>query len=285
MRGMQVHELGEALHALAVEADKDGPLGLKPDVASWPHVKLHPLTFDGLALARRHAQRRRCPGLRQRPTERICGLAWPGPRWPLTGPRRRLRSSEPSVVAKAIDENSGRAEAYDQVIVGYLLQIARELKTATGEKADELKRQTSTAHCLAQARHAATAGGDGRRSGTARTVRAGRDARTWRWTPCSRSSRRPPTPAARPSRMAWSECSPSWPRTPSVDPSIPRGRAPTWSCVNRSAGCSRTGGSKIPNPEAYGRVLEHLATSVQRRCAAVRLGGAQPNRIRFAWSR
>jgi hypothetical protein len=51
--------------------------------------------------------------------------------------------SEPSVVAKAIDENTGRAEAYDQIIVGYLLQIARELKTASGEAAEDLKRRTS----------------------------------------------------------------------------------------------------------------------------------------------
>src|SRR5688572_12381619 len=49
-RGMETQELGEALHALAVEADREGPLGLKPNVANWPHVKLHPLTFDGLAL-------------------------------------------------------------------------------------------------------------------------------------------------------------------------------------------------------------------------------------------
>jgi hypothetical protein len=44
-------------------------------------------------------------------------------------------------VARAIDE-PGRAEAYDQVIVGYLLQIARELKDTTGLEASALRRRT-----------------------------------------------------------------------------------------------------------------------------------------------
>src|SRR5438477_388544 len=40
-------------------------------------------------------------------------------------------STEPSVIAKAIDAGSPqKAGAYDQAIVGYLLQIADELKTA-----------------------------------------------------------------------------------------------------------------------------------------------------------
>jgi hypothetical protein len=143
LRDLQVQELGEALHALSVEADKDGPIGLKAHVATWPHVKLHPLTFDGLALVGD------APGAASGDSEQASQGAelWIGLA------RAALASdgsegggpvnSEPSVVAKAIDENSGRAEAYDQVIVGYLLQIARELKTATGDTAEELKRRTS----------------------------------------------------------------------------------------------------------------------------------------------
>ena len=44
------------------------------------------------------------------------------------------RAAEPAVVARAIDEHQG-ATAYDQVIIGYLLQIARELQTAPAPKA------------------------------------------------------------------------------------------------------------------------------------------------------
>ena len=46
------------------------------------------------------------------------------------------------MVARAIDEHQ-RVEAYDQVIVGYLLQIAEELRSARGAEAQELRRRTS----------------------------------------------------------------------------------------------------------------------------------------------
>jgi hypothetical protein len=49
---------------------------------------------------------------------------------------------EPATVARAIDEHQ-REEAYDQVIVGYLLQIGDELKTAEGAEAAGLQRRVS----------------------------------------------------------------------------------------------------------------------------------------------
>jgi hypothetical protein len=141
MRGVEMPELGEALHALAAEAERDGPLGLKPQVPTWPHLKVHPLTFDGLALAGD------APGAAGADAEQSSQGAelWIGlarAAMASDGSDRPV-PSEPAVVARAINENTGRAEAYDQVIVGYLLQIARELKTATGESAEELKRRTS----------------------------------------------------------------------------------------------------------------------------------------------
>jgi hypothetical protein len=50
-------------------------------------------------------------------------------------------ATEPAAIARAIDEH-GRAEAYDQVIVGYLQQIARELRSASGAEAAALRRRT-----------------------------------------------------------------------------------------------------------------------------------------------
>jgi hypothetical protein len=144
LRGVQVHELAEALHTLSVEADKAGPIGLQPEVATWPHVKIHPLTFDGLALAGDGSGA--SSGEDGEPASRGSDL-WLGlARAALATDGRGdgdPQNSEPSVVARAIDQNSGRAEAYDQIIIGYLLQIARELKTASGEAAAELKRRTS----------------------------------------------------------------------------------------------------------------------------------------------
>jgi HEAT repeat protein len=49
-------------------------------------------------------------------------------------------TAEPAAVAKAIESHE-RGTAYDQVIVGYLLQIAEELKTAGGAGAVALKKK------------------------------------------------------------------------------------------------------------------------------------------------
>jgi len=143
-RGVSPDEFREALLALSHEAETDGPLGLRRSgqQIEWPHLKLHPLTFDGLALVddggpASHEN----PGSRPSSTEveLWIGLA-----------RAALSADDvpedtetgPTAVAKAIDEHP-RAEAYDQVIVGYLFQIAKELKTSSGEKAEELRRRTS----------------------------------------------------------------------------------------------------------------------------------------------
>jgi len=50
--------------------------------------------------------------------------------------------SDPAAVAQAIDEHH-REEAYDQVIVGYLLQIADELRTTDGRDAVALRSRVS----------------------------------------------------------------------------------------------------------------------------------------------
>jgi hypothetical protein len=135
--GVETQELGEALHALAAEAEREGPLGLNPDVPAWPHVRLHPLTFDGLALARDSPRASGADSEQaSQGAELWIGLA-----------RAALASDgtsgEPvrseTAVARAIDENPGQ----DQIVIGYLLQIARELKTASGEAAEELRRRTS----------------------------------------------------------------------------------------------------------------------------------------------
>ena len=51
-------------------------------------------------------------------------------------------TAEPTAVAKAIEAHE-RGTAYDQVIVGYLLQIAEELKSAGGGEAIALKKKMS----------------------------------------------------------------------------------------------------------------------------------------------
>ena len=140
LRGVEPYELSEVLQALSTEPDRAGPLGLRTELlATWTHVKVHPLTFDGLALVGEGSAAGE--GETAQNADLWIGLA----RAALSSDNAKEPSdgsAEPTAVAKAINENPG-AEAYDQVIVGHLLQIARELNTATGQKADELRRRTS----------------------------------------------------------------------------------------------------------------------------------------------
>jgi hypothetical protein len=144
-RGIEVAEIASALRALAADAERDGPLGLLPPdrLPAWPHLRLHPLTFDRLALI---ADAPLAPGASSgkassRGAELWIGLA----RVAMAGDTAAIPAAavptEPTVVARAIDDHP-RAEAYDQVIVGYLLQIARELNEASGAEAAALRRRT-----------------------------------------------------------------------------------------------------------------------------------------------
>jgi len=120
LRGLQPAEVAVALRALSAEPDRDGPLPISGgQLPGCDHIRLHLLTFDGLTIAGEEA-----PDERSHATELWIGLM----RAALAG---EADDTDPSHVADAIDRHHG-AEAYDQVVVGYLLQIANELKTDTG---------------------------------------------------------------------------------------------------------------------------------------------------------
>jgi len=108
------------------------------------HVRLHPLTFDGLTLVGDEARDGEDASAHSHIAELWIGLA----RAALAGEAdgdasgERRAPAEPTRVADAIDRHHG-AEAYDQVVVGYLLQIASELKTATGTEAQALRSRSA----------------------------------------------------------------------------------------------------------------------------------------------
>jgi len=142
-RGVEEGEVGDALRTLAIEAERTGqPLGLgdRDRLAAWPHVQLHALTYERLELTDQDG-----PAAGEgdaRAAQLWVGLA----RAALaTAPEdSRPTPTEPAVIAQAIDEHSkAEATGYDQVIVGYLLQIAAELKTAGSAEAAALRRRTS----------------------------------------------------------------------------------------------------------------------------------------------
>src|SRR5213080_1051815 len=141
-RDVEQEEVADALRTLAIEAERTGqPLGLgdRDRLAAWPHVQLHALTYERLELT---AQAGPVGEGDARAAQLWVGLA----RAALaTAPEdTRPTPTEPAVIAQAIDEHSkAEATGYDQVIVGYLLQIAAELKTAGSTEAAALRRRTS----------------------------------------------------------------------------------------------------------------------------------------------
>lgn len=144
VRGLQPREVGVALRALAGEPDRDGPLPLSSgQLPGCEHIRLHPLTFDGLTIV---ADENRDG--EQSPSSSHISELWIGlARAALSGEsggatEDRRTAAEPGRVADAIDRHHG-AEAYDQVVVGYLLQIASELTTATGADAQALRNRSA----------------------------------------------------------------------------------------------------------------------------------------------
>lgn len=131
LRGLQPSEVALALRALAAEPDRDGPLPLSGgQLPGCEHIRLHLLTFDGLTIAGDESQDERSHA-----SDLWIGLV----RAAMAG---EAGTTDPTGVADAIDRHHG-AEGYDQVVVGYLLQIASELKTATGVDAAVLRSRSA----------------------------------------------------------------------------------------------------------------------------------------------
>jgi hypothetical protein len=108
------------------------PLGLMTDELSgkWHHVRLYPLTYDRLELLDEDIAAQKDRMGAGRAAQLWVGLA----RAALASDSANNDDStplEPAMVARAIDEHQ-REQAYDQVIVGYMLQIANELKAGGG---------------------------------------------------------------------------------------------------------------------------------------------------------
>ena len=132
-RGVEPGELAAFLSALAAEAEVSGPLLALEDAApGWPHVRLHPLSYAGLELTGDAGPD--AAAAETRAPELWIGLA----RAALAG--EADGAPEPAAVARAIDEHP-RAAAYDQVIVGYLLQLAEELRGEGGRGSSEVRRR------------------------------------------------------------------------------------------------------------------------------------------------
>ncbi len=152
-QGVTASEIADALATVAVDAGRRAkPLGLEgPEVLQqWPHVRLFPLTFEQLQLldeepedAEQDVEKAEMRGGGSRAAQLWIGLARAALAAEATDEKLDdAQSTDPVVVAKAIDEHKKDA-AYDQVVVGYLLQIAEELKTKGGKEAAALQKRIS----------------------------------------------------------------------------------------------------------------------------------------------
>ena len=136
-RGVSTEEVIGMMRLVGAEPEKDAiPLGLgdPENLKQWHYVRLYPLTYEQLELIgspddddgeEEGEERER--GTRS--AQLWIGLA----RAALASEEKaeEAPNTEPAIVAQAINEHPG-AQAYDQVIVGYLLQLAQELKQEGG---------------------------------------------------------------------------------------------------------------------------------------------------------
>src|SRR5688572_27344077 len=152
LRGIARDEVADLLKTIAADAERSvTPLGLRApeELRRWAHIRAFPLTYDQLELAGERASEDAAGGGGHGEAGARAAQLWVGlaraamfaeSAASTTG---EVPSTDPVVVAKAIDEHR-REVAYDQVIVGYLLQIAEELKRAGGAESLALQKRIST---------------------------------------------------------------------------------------------------------------------------------------------
>ncbi len=141
LHGVEVHEVGDFLAVVSVPASRvERPLGHLPAAERnrWRHIALYPTTFDNLELMDPEQSVQGAES-NTRASELWLGLA----RAALASDARPADGTyEPEHVAGAINSHDGEG-AYDEVIVGYLLQAADELAVTSGASSETLRKHLS----------------------------------------------------------------------------------------------------------------------------------------------
>ena len=148
-RGVSRDELADALATLSVDAGRvDRPLGLQGNdvLRQWEHVQLFALSFEQLELIDQEPSDETTSdeaddlsrSARTRAAQLWIGLA----RAALATEGTAAPRTDPDAVAGALDAHQGDA-VYDQVVVGYLLQIAKQLRNEQGKPSEMLKQNIS----------------------------------------------------------------------------------------------------------------------------------------------
>jgi hypothetical protein len=147
LSGLSRDELSDMLSVVGLEAQRDAqPLGFQHELlqSRWERVKLFPLSYDRLELLDEDNDDAGAAAKAARSGQAAqlwIGLARAAIASELAT-RPEHDALEPEAVAHAIEEH-GREQAYDQVIVGYLLQIAHEVRHDGPREHSGLQRRIS----------------------------------------------------------------------------------------------------------------------------------------------
>jgi HEAT repeat protein len=136
-RGATAEEVGAFLTLLSAEAEVAGP-ALRPDgdAPAWGSIRLHPLSYAQLELS---GDGEAGSG----PEDPRAARLWIGlARAAVETDDAETAAPEPVAVAEAINQQAHEV-AYDQVIVGYLLQLADELRHGEERGSAEVRRRLS----------------------------------------------------------------------------------------------------------------------------------------------
>jgi hypothetical protein len=143
--GVAKSEIADILSLISEEPERTGrPLGREADdvLKGRPHVRLYPVRYDSLRLRNGAGA-----GSRGRDGSREAGShLWVGLAQAALAARTDTGAEEatydPTEVARAIDEQAGE-HGYDQVIIGYMVQIADDLKDADPLEENALRERFS----------------------------------------------------------------------------------------------------------------------------------------------
>jgi hypothetical protein len=127
-RGMAAEELVEFLQVISAEANRqEMPFGLRPkaEIDRWRRIEVTPATFEHLRIGAAGAEEPEDGRL----TQLWLGLAAAALRKSRAGDQV---SQDPVDIAAAINAHTGDA-GYDGIVVDYLEELGRELRTREGE--------------------------------------------------------------------------------------------------------------------------------------------------------
>ena len=140
-KGTNTREVEGLLQLLAKGSERGGdPVGLLPrdQIPSWEHARIFPVGYEQLELKGETGEEGK--GM-DRATQLWLGLAQSA--LASDEPLDPEATHDPGSLARTIGGHQQEA-AYDQVIVGYLLQLADELKSGGGRESEKVRRRVST---------------------------------------------------------------------------------------------------------------------------------------------